>query len=196
LLKSCGKKIVCKYRCDFLRARTILLVRGDSPNTGSIRRKGENSGSGKVVNVRVIPYPMPREESTKDDTDNLKAEFDTDTIGDETRRFKNVYARRKHNEEELSSVPLVPISPLSRSTLTPETPISSNTDLVNTSDTIPLSNPPMTLRTSRSNAGRNPDRYGFLNTPHDIAQFVSYTNISPINGAFIVSLNIISISKC
>jgi hypothetical protein len=122
----------------------------DSPNTESIRRKGENSGSGKVVTVGVIPGPMPREESTKDDTDNLETEFDTDIAGDETRRFGNVYARRKQNEEELSSIPLVPISPLSRSTPTPEASTSSNTG-----DTIPLSDPLMILRTSRSNVGQS-----------------------------------------
>jgi hypothetical protein len=169
----------------------------DSPNTGSIRREEENSGNGKVVTVGVIPCPMPREESTKDETDNLETEFDTDTVGSETRRFGNVYTRRKQNEEELPSEPPMPISPLSRSTPTPEAPTSSNTDSVDTGDTIPLFDPSMTLRrTSRSNTERNPDRYGFLNILHDIAQFVSYSNISPVHETFIASLNIISIPKC
>jgi hypothetical protein len=48
-------------------------------------------------------------------------------------------------------------------------------------------------RTPRLNAGVPPDRYGF---PHDIAQFVSYSHISPAHGAFIASLDIVSIPKC
>jgi hypothetical protein len=60
---------------------------------------------------------------------------------------------------------------------------------------IPLSPPtPLSIRrTSRGNAGVPPDRYGF---PHDIAQFVSYSNISPVHGAFIASLDIVSIPMC
>jgi hypothetical protein len=61
---------------------------------------------------------------------------------------------------------------------------------------IPLS-PPLTplsiRRTSRSNAGVPSDRYDF---PHNIVQFVSYSNISPVHGAFIASLDIVSIPKC
>jgi Reverse transcriptase (RNA-dependent DNA polymerase) len=61
---------------------------------------------------------------------------------------------------------------------------------------IPLSPPttPLSIRrTSRSNVGVPPDRYGF---PHNIVQFVSYSNISPVHGALIASLDIISIPKC
>jgi hypothetical protein len=50
---------------------------------------------------------------------------------------------------------------------------------------------PMSLRrTSRSNAGIPPDRYGF---PHDIAQSVLYSNISPTHEAFIASLDSITL---
>jgi Reverse transcriptase (RNA-dependent DNA polymerase) len=53
---------------------------------------------------------------------------------------------------------------------------------------------PMSLRrTSRNNAGIPPDRYGF---PYDIAQFVSYSNISPTHGAFIASLESVTLPKC
>jgi Reverse transcriptase (RNA-dependent DNA polymerase) len=110
-----------------------------------------------------------------------------------------VYTRRKkHNEKTVQNekaVPLVP-SPLSLPPLTPEIPTPSTSDSEYTGDMIPLSPPPTPLsirRTSRSNAGVPPDRYGF---PHDIAQFVSYSHISPIHGAFIASLDIVSIPKC
>jgi hypothetical protein len=35
-----------------------------------------------------------------------------------------------------------------------------------------------------------------INFQNDIAKFVSYSNISPIYGAFITSLDIVSIPKC
>jgi Reverse transcriptase (RNA-dependent DNA polymerase) len=99
------------------------------------------------------------------------------------------------HEEAVPTVPLVP-SLLSLSPLTPETPTPSTSDSEYTGDMIPLSSPPTPLsirRTSHSNAGVPPDRYGF---PHDIAQFVSYSHISPVHGAFIASLHIVSIPKC
>jgi hypothetical protein len=84
---------------------------------------------------------------------------------------------------------------LSLPPLTPETPTPSTSDSEYTSDMIHLSPPltPLSIRTSRSNVGVPPDRYGF---PHDIVQFVSYSNISPVHGAFIASLDIVSIPKC
>jgi hypothetical protein len=64
-----------------------------------------------------------------------------------------------------------------------------------TSDMMSLPSPsPMSLRrTSRSNVGISPDRYGFS---HDIAQFVSYSNISLTHGAFIASLDYVTLPKC
>jgi Reverse transcriptase (RNA-dependent DNA polymerase) len=106
-----------------------------------------------------------------------------------------VYTRRKkQNEEAVPTVPLVP-SPLSLSPLTPETFTPSTSDSEYTGDMISLSSstPLLIRRTSRSNAGVPPDRYVF---PHDIAQFVSYSNISPVHGAFIASLDTVSIPKC
>jgi Reverse transcriptase (RNA-dependent DNA polymerase) len=107
----------------------------------------------------------------------------------------SVYTRRRNqNEEAVPTVPLVP-SPLSLPPLTPETSTPSTSDSEYTGDMIPLSPPtPLSIRrTSRSNAGVPLDRYGF---PHDIAQFVSYSNISPVHGAFIASLDTVSIPKC
>jgi hypothetical protein len=151
---------------------------GNSPDIESIRREKENS-SGKVVTVGVTPCPMSRVKSAEDVTET---EFDTDTVGGETRRFGNVYARRKQNEGELPTVPLVPSSSSSRSTPTLEASTSSNTYSETPGDIIPFSDPPMTLRrTSGSNAGRNPDRYGIPNTLYNIAQFASYSNILPVH---------------
>lgn len=45
-------------------------------------------------------------------------------------------------------------------------------------------------RAIRSNAGKLPDWYGF---EHDIANFVSYSNISPAYKAFIASLQSVSV---
>jgi hypothetical protein len=90
--------------------------------------------------------------------------------------------------------PLVP-SPLSLPSPTPETPTPSTTDSEYSGDMIPLSTPsdPLSIRrTTRINAGVPPDRYGF---PHNIAQFVSYSHISPAHGAFIASLDIVFFPK-
>ncbi|XP_078158439.1 putative mitochondrial protein AtMg00820 [Carex rostrata] len=87
-------------------------------------------------------------------------------------------------------------SPLSLSNPTPETLTPSTSDSEYTGAMIPLSTPPTPLsvrRTPRENAGIPPDRYGFL---HEIAQFVSYSHISPVHRAFIASLDTVSIPKC
>jgi hypothetical protein len=62
---------------------------------------------------------------------------------------------------------------------------------------IPLSTPtPLSVRqTTRSNAGVSPDRYGFY-PDHDITHHVSYSHISLSHGAFVASLDIISLPKC
>jgi hypothetical protein len=49
------------------------------------------------------------------------------------------------------------------------------------------------MRMSHSNTGISPDHYDFS---YDIAQFVSYSNISPTYGAIIASLNSATLSKC
>jgi hypothetical protein len=78
-----------------------------------------------------------------------------------------VYARRrKHNEETVPAVTLVPASFVSRATPTREI---SSSDSEYSGDMIPLNSPPTFMplrRTSRANAGCPPDRYGF---PHNIA---------------------------
>jgi hypothetical protein len=84
---------------------------------------------------------------------------------------------------------------LSLSTSTLEIP-SLSSDSEYTSDMISLPSPPSLMslrRTSRSNAGIPPDCYGFS---HDIAQFVSYSNIFPTHGAFITSLDSVTLPKC
>jgi hypothetical protein len=102
-----------------------------------------------------------------------------------------VYKRRKkQNERPVLIVPLVSSSPLSPSISTPETPFS---DSEYTGDMIPLPSPMSLRRTSRSNAGIPPDRYSF---PHDIAHFVSYSNISSTHRAFIASLVFVTLPKC
>jgi hypothetical protein len=105
-----------------------------------------------------------------------------------------VYARRrKHNEEIVPAVTLVSTSFVSLTTLTREI---SSSDSEYLGDMIPLDSPPTFMplrRTSRANAECSPDRYGFS---HDIAQFVSYSNISPAHTTFIALLDSVSIPKC
>jgi hypothetical protein len=187
---------------------------GDSLDTGSVWREGESSGSDefRTVSVGDISYPVemvvesiivepvaapvqlvvlimesvPVVESTvvpaQDDESKTQAQGEL-----------RVYTRRGKEPVE-SFVP----RPLSLSALTPETPSSSTTDPDYPCDMIPLSTPPTPLsvrRTTRSNARITPDRYGFY-PDHDITHHVSYSHISPSHGAFIASLDIISLPKC
>jgi hypothetical protein len=104
-----------------------------------------------------------------------------------------VYTRRRKKLVEL----LIPHH-LSLPASTPETPSSSTTDLDYSDNMIPLFTPPTPLsirHTTRSNAGVPPDRYGFYSN-HDITHYVSYSHISSSHGAFIASLNIVSLPKC
>ena len=67
-------------------------------------------------------------------------------------------------------------------------------ELPNPKITCDISSPPLEVRrTSCSNAGVPPDHYGF---PHDISQFISYSNISATHRAFIASLDSVTLPKC
>ncbi|KAF9672574.1 hypothetical protein SADUNF_Sadunf11G0056300 [Salix dunnii] len=143
---------------------------GDSPDTSGMRREGESNSSDGERQVHV-PCTIVVEESVEEPEDEEEIEPE----GGETQAQGElrVYTRRRRQNDV--EVPVVPASPLSRSTPTPETPTPSTSDSNSTGDMIPLPYPdPMILRrTSRSNTGHPPDRFGF---PHDIAQFLSSVN--------------------
>jgi hypothetical protein len=111
--------------------------------------------------------------------------------GEENRvqgELRYVYQRR--GIENVLTVTPVP-SFLSRPSLILETPTPSTTNLGNI---IPLDfSPVMLRRTSRNNAGNSPDCYGF---PHNIDQYVNYSNLSVEYETFIASLDSVAISKC
>ena len=170
---------------------------GDSLDTGGMRREGESSsGSEKMVSVGTVPCPVVDVEKSAVVPEQEQEENDSEIGGTQAQGELRVYTRRrKQNEGIVPTVPPLVPSPLSLPSPTPETPTSSTTDSEYTGDMIPLSTPPDPLslrRTTRTNAGVPPDRYGF---PHNIAQFVSYSHISPAHGAFIASLDIVSIPK-
>ena len=91
-----------------------------------------------------------------------------------------------------SSIPLVPSSSMYRPTLTSEIHIELLTPKI-PGGMISSPSPIEFCSTSRRNAGVPPDRYGF---PHDIAQFISYSNISATLRAFITSLDSVTLPKC
>ncbi|XP_020260687.1 uncharacterized protein LOC109837018 [Asparagus officinalis] len=99
------------------------------------------------------------------------------------------YSRKgKQIAETVPTVPLVP-SPLPTPAPTPETPTPPPDSSQGDSIPLPTHPTPITVqRTTRSNAGNPPDRYGW-----DLAQFVSYSNIHPAHGAFIASLDSVTI---
>ena len=168
---------------------------GDLPDTGGERREGENGE--RLVNAGSIPISIPysveRGEPVEEHDD--EEEEETVGVGTQAQGELRVYTRRRQNEVPLApTVPLVSSSPLPRSAPTSETPTPPS-DSEYTGDMIPSSssNPITVRRTSRSNAGVPPDRYGF---PHDIAKFVSYSNLSPTYRAFIASLDYVTLPKC
>ncbi|KAB5557520.1 hypothetical protein DKX38_008429 [Salix brachista] len=165
----------------------------DSPDTSGMRREGESRSSDGERQVHV-PCTIVVEELVEEpeDEDEIEPEGGETQAQGELRVYTR---RRRQNDVEVPVVPVVPASPLSRPTPTPETPTPSTSNSNYIGDMIPLPSPNPTIlrRTSRSNAGHPPDRFGF---PHDIAQFVSYSNItSPVHRAFITSLDIVSIPK-
>ena len=97
-------------------------------------------------------------------------------VGTQVEGELKVYTRKRRQKDgnvNTSSAPHVPSSSMSRPASTSEIP----TELPNpeiTGDMISSPSPIEIRRTSRSNAGVPPDRYAF---PHDIAQFISYSNI-------------------
>ncbi|KAJ3668810.1 hypothetical protein LUZ61_022792 [Rhynchospora tenuis] len=175
---------------------------GDLSESASIRQEGENGVRIEKVGPTPLLIPTSVEEQENEEEEEQKdeeEEEDHENVRTQTRGELRVYTRRpKEGPMNAPTIPLVP-SPLSRSTPTLETPTPtdhSSDSESETGDMNPLSSSytPITLRrTSRSNAGHPPDRYGF---PHDIAQFVSYSNISHVHGAFIASLDSVTLPKC
>ncbi|KAB5520450.1 hypothetical protein DKX38_024769 [Salix brachista] len=166
----------------------------DSPDTSGMRREGESRSSDGERQVHV-PCTVVVEESVEepeDEEEEIEPERSETQAQGELRMYTR---RRRQNDVEVPVVPVVLASPLSWPTPTPETPTPSTSDSNYTGDMIPLPSPDPTIlrRTSRSNAGHPPDRFGFS---HDIAQFVSYSNITlPVHEAFITSLDTVSIPK-
>jgi hypothetical protein len=166
---------------------------GDSPDILGIRQEGKSSSTDGERSVHV-PCTIVVKELVKEP----KYEEEIEPQGGETQaqgELRIYTMRRRQNDVEMPVVPVVPSSPLFRPILTPKTPTSSTSDSDYAGDMILLPSPdPMILkRTSRSNVGHPPDCFGFS---HDIAQFVSYSNIiSPTHGAFIISLDTVSIPK-
>ena len=157
-----------------------------------MRRKGENSERSHVlVNVGSIPLSIPYANGSEEkENDEEEGEFGGDR--GQTQGELRVYTRRRIEVPVPDyAVPHVPSSPLSRSTPTSEIPTLEHTGEIPTP--IPI------RRTTRINAGIPPNRYGYESDnihPHDIAQFVSYSNISPTYGAFIASLDSVTLPKC
>jgi hypothetical protein len=188
----------------------VTSLFGDSPDTSSMRREGESNAGEKLVHVGMMPcsilidqiMPGRSAEESKQSAEELEQSAEVsknemaevEDSGAPTQRELRVYARRrKHNEETVPAVTLVPASFVSRATPTREI---SSSDSEYPGDTILLDSPPTSMplrRTSRANARCPPNRYDF---PHDIAQFVSYSSISPAHTTFIASLDSISILMC
>ncbi|KAJ9550922.1 hypothetical protein OSB04_014967 [Centaurea solstitialis] len=165
----------------------------DEMENGSQESKNQIHGDAQVI-VGSIPCPtnedepedgnqegdnqiereMEDESREKEDETREDSEAVIEESGNEIPVELKVYKRRKQNEGQQNSrdSPLV--------------------DPSNLDGTIPHS-PPLSLRrSSRRNAGNPPPRY---RVEHDIAHFVSYSNISDTHGAFITSLDMASIPK-
>jgi hypothetical protein len=152
-----------------------------------MRQEGESSSDGerRIVTVGGVGCSIKKDstvvEPEKENLTVVEMEVERNELeGGITQaqgesRYGEVYVRRKkHNEEVVPTVPLVP-SLLLLPILTFETPTPSTSDLKYTCDIIHLSTPTIPLLVRQ--------------TPRDIVKFVSYSHISHIYGAFITSLD-------
>ena len=97
----------------------------------------------------LIPTPIEKQVSEGDEEEEVKEDEEPLYVGTRVEGELKVYTRRRRKEGKMntSTVPLASSSLMSRLASTSIVPI-------------------VMRRTSRSNAGVPPDRYGF---PHDIA---------------------------
>ena len=110
--------------------------------------------------------------------------------GDQIREF----AREQVEESEQPEHPVQESSPC----LSPPTPLP----LIETSGDVPpileqVELPLTQRRETRSNAGKPPIRLGFehISSKHDIANYISYSHISPAYKTFIASLQAVPVPK-
>ena len=159
-------------------------------------REGDNCE--RLLKIGSIPLLIPtsaERQVSVGDKEEGKEDEEPICVGTQAEGELKVYTRKRRQKDgnvNTSSAPHVPSSSMSRPASTSEIP----TELPNleiTGDMISSPSPIEIRRTSRSNAGVPPDRYGF---PHDIAQFISYSNISATHRAFIASLDSVTLPKC
>lgn len=158
-------------------------------------RGGDNNSGGTQVTIGSLQCPVPLIESGKtqlrdDDREENRSEGEL-----------RVYRRRKqHGNQggaecdrgEQANTDVLQSDPLSQPAPT-QAHSDDEIDPSDSGDEIPNPSPIVLRRSSRNNAGKAPERYGF---PHDIAQFCSYSKLSSNFRAFTVSLDAVSIPKC
>jgi len=110
------------------------------------------------------------------------------------RRFKGQgeHVRQPQSQQVDSPVPN-PSSDLSPSSSSTQPESSGNVPPTLDNVDLPLAQ----RRDARVNSGKPPVRYGFehLSADHDIANYVSYSRLSPAHRAFVASLRSLSIPK-
>nr|ABA93730.1 retrotransposon protein, putative, unclassified [Oryza sativa Japonica Group] len=143
----------------------------------------------KVV-VGTIPCPMEGAERVKQ----------KDVLVYQRRRFDSQGEKRKglvQSQIEELPHPKCPV-PESSQSLSPPASLASLETIGNTSPTLEHVELPLAQRReTRSNAGRPPIRLGFehLSSMHDIANYITYSHVSPAYKTFIASLQTMPIPK-
>nr|ABA94321.1 retrotransposon protein, putative, unclassified [Oryza sativa Japonica Group] len=149
----------------------------------------EDGEEGEVV-VGTIPCPMEGAERVKQ----------KDVLVYQRRRFDSQGEKRKglvQSQIEELPHPKCPVSESSQS-LSPPASLASLETIGNTSPTLEHVELPLAQRReTRSNASRPPIRLGFehLSSMHDIANYITYSHVSPAYKTFIASLQTVPIPK-
>ena len=191
-----GKVIVGTIPCDIQKDKeggkviigtTSSDVQEDKEHEEVITDFQEN-GENEVI-VGTVSCPVNAMEERIDGEINTKQ-----PIVYQRRRFKGQgeHVRQPQSQQVDSPVPN-PSSDLSPSSSSTQPESSGNVPPTLDNVDLPLAQ----RRDARVNSGKPPVRYGFehLSADHDIANYVSYSRLSPAHRAFVASLRSLSIPK-
>jgi len=168
-------------------------VVGDG-NVETIDEGSEENGGSKESGVRGIVAKEPTVDQRRWFRSQGERTAEKEPIVYQRRRF------RSQGEQVGTSQPQQPVSPVPNLS-SDLSPLSSSTQSRSTGNVSPTpKHVELSLaqsRETRSNFGKPPIQYGFghLSIDHDIANFLSYSRLSPAYRAFIASLQTVPIPK-
>nr|AAP21414.1 putative polyprotein [Oryza sativa Japonica Group]ABF99446.1 retrotransposon protein, putative, unclassified [Oryza sativa Japonica Group] len=182
--------VIGSIPCSIDDASKVVEVIEDTQDEDREMVPHEEDGEEGEVVVGTIPCPMEGAERVKQ----------KDVLVYQRRRFDSQGEKRKglvQSQIEELPHPKCPV-PESSQSLSPPASLASLETIGNTSPTLEhVELPLVQRRETRSNAGRPPIRLGFehLSFMHDIANYITYSHVSPAYKTFIASLQTMPIPK-